>query len=92
MGSDLSIASRVPVIGRAELLPLFDLLSEQKAPIGELLARSGLPGCLQEPSDGFVPARFLLGWNNVLNTRGGTLATADADGLDAVTLRGQLTF
>lgn len=37
-------------------------------------------------------ARFLLGWNNVLNTRGGTLATADADGLDAVTLRGQLTF
>ncbi|GJM22262.1 MAG: hypothetical protein DHS20C15_21770 [Planctomycetota bacterium] len=36
--------------------------------------------------------RFLFGWTNVLSTRGGSAATNDADGLDAITLRAQMTF
>ncbi|MHC4225202.1 MAG: AraC family transcriptional regulator, partial [Planctomycetota bacterium] len=54
--------SPIPLIHQAELQPLFGLLAAQKAPIGELLARAKLPGRLQEPDDGFVPARFLLGF------------------------------
>jgi AraC-like DNA-binding protein len=52
----------VRLIRQVELRAPLDLLAEQGAPAGNLLLRAGLPAWLQEPGDGFLPARHLLGF------------------------------
>jgi AraC-like DNA-binding protein len=52
----------VRLIHRFELRAPLGLLAEQRAPIGTLLARAGLSPQLEEPDDGFLPARHLLGF------------------------------
>jgi len=52
----------IRLIRQAEIRAPLDLLAEESAPISELLARAGLPASLQEPRDGFLPARHLLGF------------------------------
>jgi AraC-like DNA-binding protein len=52
----------IRLIRQAELRAPLDLLAEERAPIGTLLERAGLPRRLEEPEDGFLPARHLLGF------------------------------
>jgi AraC-like DNA-binding protein len=52
----------INLIRQVELRAPLDLLAEQGAPAGALLFRAGLPAWLQEPGDGFLPARHLLGF------------------------------
>ena len=50
----------VNLIHQVELQAPLDLLAAHDAPLGKLLAQANLPDRLQEPEDGFLPARHLL--------------------------------
>lgn len=50
----------VQLIRQVELQAPLDLLAAHGAPLGEILARANLPQRLQEPGQGFLPARQLL--------------------------------
>ena len=36
--------------------------------------------------------RFQFGWTNILDTKGGSATTAEAEGIDILSFRAQLTF
>jgi AraC-like DNA-binding protein len=52
----------VRLIRQLELQAPLDLLATHGAPLGEILARANLPERLQEPAQGFLAARQLLGF------------------------------